>query len=324
MLVDGFGRAIDYVRVSVTDRCDMRCVYCLPKGFRGFEVPANWLTSEELSRLVNVFARLGVSKVRLTGGEPLLRRDVTAIVAAVASTPGIVDLSMTTNGAHLAGVAHALFDAGLHRLNVSLDTLDADKFARITSRDCLRDVLAGLHAARAAGFTRTKLNAVVTASTTYQELCNLLRFAIDNDMVLRLIEHMPVGHAHLAQLAVNLTETGESLARDFGLCPQLNTSGSGPARYWRSAEQGELLGVITPLSRHFCEACNRVRLSVDGTLYPCLGHNSALSLGSAMRAGASDQDLESLIRDAVRHKPERHEFAEKPGQIVRFMASTGG
>jgi len=323
-LIDSFQRRIDYLRVSVTDRCDLRCTYCLPKGFKGFEEPAHWLRHDEMSRLVGLFVGLGVSKVRLTGGEPLLRRGVTDLARQIAALPGLRDLSVSSNGTQLARHAAGLHEAGVSRLNISLDSLDADCFARITGRDCLSDVLDGLRVAREVGFRPIKLNMVVQADVNVDEVQRMVAFAIEQGFVLRLIEPMPVGDTGRATRGVDLSKLGERLAEQHGLLPEIMGQGAGPARYWCTPDRQMSLGVITPMSQHFCEACNRVRLGVDGTLYLCLGQNDQVPLGRMMRDGASDEELVAAIHEGIRVKPERHEFNERPQQIVRFMSQTGG
>lgn len=323
-LIDSFQRRIDYLRVSVTDRCDLRCTYCLPKGFKGFEEPAHWLRHDEMTRLVGLFVGLGVSKVRLTGGEPLLRRGVTDLARQISALPGLRDLSVSSNGTQLARHAAGLREAGVSRLNISLDSLDADCFARITGRDCLADVLDGLRAARDAGFRPIKLNMVVQADVNLDEVQRMVAFAIEQGFVLRLIEPMPVGDTGRATQGVDLSKLGEQLAAQHGLVPEIMGQGAGPARYWCTPDRQMSLGVITPMSQHFCEACNRVRLGVDGTLYLCLGQNDQVPLGRMMREGASDVELVAAIQAGILAKPERHEFNERPQQIVRFMSQTGG
>ena len=323
-LVDAFGRTIDYLRVSVTDRCDLRCTYCLPEAFKGFEEPANWLTPQEMGRLVALFVGLGVRHVRLTGGEPLTRRALPELARDIAALPGLRDLSLSTNGTRLDRWAHTLRAAGVQRLNVSLDSLDADCMARITGRDCLADVLRGIEAAREAGFSPIKLNMVVQPGVNDHEVEGMVDFARRHALVLRLIEPMPVGDTGRATQGVDLSKLGEQLAAQHGLVPEIMGQGAGPARYWCTPDRQMSLGVITPMSQHFCEACNRVRLGVDGTLYLCLGQNDQVPLGRMMREGASDAELVAAIHGGILVKPERHEFNERPQQIVRFMSQTGG
>lgn len=325
-LIDGFGRRIDYLRVSVTDRCDLRCTYCLPKGFKGFEEPANWLTLAEMQRMVGLFVGLGVAKVRLTGGEPLLRRGLDGLARGIAAMPGLRDLSLSTNGTQLVRHARSLREAGVQRLNLSLDTLDPGCFARITGRDCLQDVLDGLEAAQQAGFDPIKLNMVVQGGINEDDVQRMVAFAVERGVVLRLIEAMPMGDTGRSIKPVDVTALGVRLAARFGLIPEIAAAGAGPARYWRTADgrRPMSLGVITPMSQHFCASCNRVRLGVDGTLYLCLGQEDKVELGHMMRAGASDDALRAAIVAAMAVKPERHEFNTRPTRIVRFMSQTGG
>ncbi|MBV7485169.1 GTP 3',8-cyclase MoaA [Bordetella sp. BOR01] len=323
-LVDRHGRRIDYLRVSVTDRCDLRCTYCLPADFKNFDAPAHWLDHAEMARLAGLFVGLGVRKLRLTGGEPLTRGGLPVLVRALAALPGLQDLSLSTNGTRLERHAAELRAAGVGRLNVSLDTLDALAYARITGRDCLGDVLRGLHAAHAAGFAPIKLNAVVQADTPEKELDLLLDYARRHGFILRLIEPMPVGRTGRGTTGIDLTELGRRLAARHGLVPSVAGSGAGPARYWSSAGQRLTLGVITPMSQHFCATCNRVRLGADGTLYLCLGWQDSVPLGAMLRQGASDARLAQAIVAAIAAKPERHDFNTHPERIVRFMSQTGG
>lgn len=323
-LIDGFGRTISYLRVSVTDRCDLRCNYCMPKGFKGFEEPAHWMSHAEMARLVGLFVALGVTKVRLTGGEPLMRRGVDELAARITALPQVRDLSLSTNATTLRRHAAKLKAAGVRRLNVSLDSLDPARFAAITGRDCLADVLAGLAEARAVGFAPIKLNCVVSSDVPEQEILQLLGYALDNGFILRLIETMPMGSTGQQFVHANLTRLGAQLAQRFGLVPAIDPSDTGPARYWTQGQGHPVLGVITPMSQHFCEACNRVRLTVDGTLHLCLGQDDAVPLGRMLRAGASDAELTHAILAGIAAKPERHEFTTKREQVVRFMSQTGG
>lgn len=323
-LVDGHGRSIDYLRISVTDRCDLRCTYCLPESFKGFEEPENWLSHAEMLRLASLFVGLGVRHVRLTGGEPLTRRGLADFARGLSALPGLVDLSLSTNGTRLARHAGDLRSAGVKRLNISLDSLDAQCMARITGRDCLGDVLEGIAAARQAGFSPIKLNMVVQSGVNDHEIEPMVDFARSQALILRLIEPMPVGDTGRATPGTDLTRWVESLARRRGLVPQVLGQGSGPARYWRDPSGDMTLGVITPMSQHFCEACNRVRLGVDGTLYLCLGQEDQVPLGRLLRQGASDDDLRGAILQGLATKPARHEFTQRREKIVRFMAQTGG
>ena len=323
-LQDRFGRTIDYLRVSVTDRCDLRCSYCIPKGFRDFEEPENWLTFDEVERVIAAFARMGTTRFRLTGGEPLLRRNLPALAARIAALPHVEDLSLTTNGTQLVKHAQALRDAGVDRLNVSLDSLRGECVQQITGSDSLEKVLNGLQAAKQAGFTRIKINMVPMIGVNDIDLDAMVTFCMDNDFVLRLIEAMPMGHTGRETQGLSLTDLTWELQQKYGLIPSDVKLGGGPARYWTSPDSGFTLGLITPMSQHFCAACNRVRLAVDGTLYMCLGQEQSFELRPLLRAGCTDDELEAAIREAIELKPERHEFLEKPEQSIRFMSMTGG
>lgn len=322
-LQDRFGRKVEYLRLSVTDRCDLRCTYCIPEGFHGFEEPAHWLTQDEVVRVVGAFARMGVSKVRLTGGEPLLRRDIALLTQRLGTLPGVRDLSLSTNATQLAQYAVTLRQAGVARLNVSLDTLKPQRFADITRRDSLGKVLDGLMAAKAAGFTPIKINMVVMAGVNDDEIDDMVAFCITHGFVLRLIETMPMGNTGRNTGYVDLQPIRQRLQARFNLTEGI-IGGGGPARYLVSPDRKFSVGFITPISQHFCATCNRVRLSVDGTLYLCLGHDHKLELRPLLRDGASDAELEQTIRAAIMLKPERHEFRENPAKVIRVMASTGG
>jgi cyclic pyranopterin phosphate synthase len=323
MLTDPFGRAIDYVRLSVTDRCDLRCTYCMPEDFKGFEEPAHWLSFDETERLIGAFARLGVKRVRLTGGEPLLRRNLTELAARLAALPGVEDLSLSTNATQLARHALALKYAGVSRLNVSLDSLRRERVEKINGRDVFDRIMAGLHAARDVGFDRIKLNMVALAGVNDDEIDAMVEFAMRGNYLLRLIETMPMGDTGRASAFLDLQPVKARLAAKYGLV-ETAQPGGGPARYLGTPDGRFSIGFITPLSQHFCETCNRVRVSVDGTLYLCLGQDDKLELLPMLRAGASDAEIEQAILGAVARKPERHEFREAPKKLVRFMSMTGG
>lgn len=323
ILQDRFGRRIEYLRLSVTDRCDLRCTYCMPERFKDFDEPANWLNSAEILRVAGVFARLGVSKIRITGGEPLTRRNIVDISAGLAQLPGVEDLSLSTNATQLAIYAKGLRETGVGRLNVSLDSLQPERFARIVRRNCLEQVLDGLMAAKREGFAPIKINMVVLDGVNQDEIDDMVGFCMEHGFVLRLIETMPMGTAGRSAGYVDLRPVRERLRKRFGLLDGL-VKGNGPARYLQAPDGSFSVGFITPISQHFCETCNRVRLSADGTLFMCLGQDERMDLRRLLRDGASDSDLESAIRSAIEMKPERHEFSEKPEQIVRFMSATGG
>lgn len=322
MLLDPFGRTIDYLRLSVTDRCDLRCSYCLPEGFKDFEEPAHWLSFDEITRVVGAFVQLGVKRVRLTGGEPLLRKDLPALAARLAGL-GDLDLSISTNATQLVRHARALRSAGVTRLNVSLDSLRKERIAAISGRDVLDQILAGLDAADAAGFGPIKINMVAMRGVNDDEIEDMVAFCIERHYILRLIETMPMGDTGRNVQHLDLQPIKDRLRARFGLIDGV-LPGGGPARYLRSPDGRFSVGFITPISQHFCETCNRVRLSVDGALYLCLGQNDKVDFRDMLRAGCSDSDLADAIRAAITRKPERHEFREQPYKLVRFMSATGG
>ena len=324
MLVDPFQRRIEYVRISVTDRCDLRCFYCMPEGFKGFEEPEDWLTHDEIERVVRAFTNMGVRRIRLTGGEPLVRKNLTGLAARLAALPDLEDLSLSTNATRLARHASELKQAGVSRINVSLDSLKPEVFQRIT-KGKLEKVLAGLMAAKEVGISPVKINMVVMKGVNDDEVESMVEFCLEHGFTLRFIETMPVGDTgrNATDHYVDLGEVRQRLARHFDLIPGA-MPGGGPARYVRVAGTDMNIGFITPLSQHFCDTCNRVRLSVDGTLFLCLGQEDRFELRPLLRDGISDAGLEEAIRTAIALKPEKHEFREKPDQVIRFMSMTGG
>jgi len=321
-LIDRFGRRIEYLRLSVTDRCDLRCAYCIPEGFKGFEEPEHWLTFDEIERLLGLFASQGMKRVRLTGGEPLLRRNVVGLVERIAGLPGIEDISLSTNATQLAGMAHDLKRAGVSRLNVSLDSLRPETVEKINGRPALDKILAGLEGARAAGFAPIKVNMVVMRENA-DEVDDVVAYCMQRGFVLRLIELMPMGDTARKMGYIDLQPIKARLQQRFGLIDTV-ISGGGPARYLGTADGKFNVGFITPISQHFCATCNRVRMTVDGVLHLCLGQEDRVDFRAMMRAGVCDADLVEAIRTAIDMKPERHEFIEAPQKLVRFMSMTGG
>lgn len=329
-LVDAFSRRIRYLRLSVTDRCDLRCVYCMAEDMR-FLPRAEVLSLEELARLARVFVGLGVEKIRLTGGEPLVRQNLPWLVRELRGLPGLRELALTTNGMRLAAQAPALRAAGLQRLNISLDSLDPARFRALTRVGELARVREGLAAAREAGFgagaERIKLNSVILRGRNDDEVEDLVAFAQAQDCDIAFIEEMPLGVVDGHDRALAFVPSDEILARlqrRFTLLPSTESSG-GPARYWRLAGSATRVGFISPHSHNFCASCNRLRLTVEGRLLLCLGNEHSLDLRPPLRAGASDADLRDAIVGAMAHKPERHHFdLQEPVQIVRFMNMTGG
>jgi GTP 3',8-cyclase len=322
-LTDRFGRGIEYLRLSVTDRCDLRCTYCMPEGFKGFEEPEHWLTFDEIERLLSAFARLGLKKVRLTGGEPLLRRNLPGLAARIHAIPGIEDLSLSTNATQLSRHAKELKKAGVDRLNVSLDTLTGERMAKVNGRDVLRKILTGLNSAQEEGFSPIKINMVAMHGVNDDEIDDMVEFCMQRGFILRLIETMPMGDTGRNAAYLDLQTVRERLREKFGLVETV-CRGAGPARYLGTPDGSFSVGFITPISQHFCATCNRIRLAVDGTLYLCLGQEDKFEFRPLLRSGAGIDDLESAIREAIELKPERHEFREQPGKIVRFMSMTGG
>jgi len=334
-LVDPFGRDISYLRISVTDRCDLRCVYCMQESMV-FLPKAELLTFAELERLGRIFIRRGTRKLRITGGEPLVRRDVMRLIETFGreiGPAGLAELTLTTNGSQLARHAAGLAAAGVRRINVSLDTLNADRFRAITRGGRLQQTLEGLQAARAAGL-RVKINTVALRDVNEDEFDDLIAWCGGQGFDLCLIETMPLGdtgedrvdqYLPLSMVRPRLQRRW-TLARDD--TPGIEGVAPGPARYWRVAETGQRIGFITPLTEHFCDSCNRVRLTCTGTLFLCLGQDDQADLRTPLRDGASDAELEAIIRAAVARKPKAHDFIidrERPQKtIARHMSMTGG
>ncbi len=329
-LIDPFARPITYLRVSVTDRCDFRCVYCMAEHMQ-FLPKADLLTLEELDRLCSAFVGLGVRKLRITGGEPLVRRGIMGFFRAMSRHlgGGLDELTLTTNGSQLARHAAELADCGVRRVNVSLDTLDADKFARITRWGRLPQVLDGIRAATDAGL-RVKINAVALKGVNDSELFDLVRWCGDQGHDLTFIEVMPMGDMGAEDRLDQywpLSDLRDQLARRFTLIDLAERSG-GPARYVRLAETGQKIGFITPLTHNFCESCNRVRVTCTGELFMCLGQEDMADLRAPLRASADDTLLVDAIRAAILRKPKGHDFDYSrqavAGQMTRHMSHTGG
>lgn len=324
-LVDSFQRRIDYIRLSVTDRCDLRCSYCLPKGFKDFEEPDHWLSFDEIERVVRAFTELGIRRVRVTGGEPLSRGKVPLLIERLGQLPHLDDLSLSTNGTRLRKYAQALKDGGVSRINVSLDSLKPERFASITGGGKLEQVIDGLLAAKETGFRPIKINMVAMKGVNDDEFGDMVDFCLTHGFTLRLIETMPIGDTgrEASDHYLDLQEVKRELAKRFELIPAVVTGG-GPARYVQVRGSDLKIGFITPISQHFCETCNRVRVGVDGTLYTCLGQDHQTALRPLLRNGGTDEELKETIRRAIALKPERHEFTTQPHKIIRFMSSTGG
>jgi cyclic pyranopterin phosphate synthase len=343
MLRDSFGRVIDYLRISVTDRCNLRCVYCMPP--QGIQLKAHHeiLTYEEIATVVRAAATSGIRKVRLTGGEPLVRPHVERLVEMVAAVPGIQDVSLTTNAVLLDRHASTLARAGLRRVNVSLDTLRADRFERITRFGHIADVWRGLDAAEREGLTPIKLNAVVVRGMNDDELADFAALTQTHAWHVRFIELMPVSNEgdwgeHLPPPGNRLVTAEEMQARlsaQLGMPDLFSESltvsgvmGNGPARVFRLPDAKGTLGFISPVSQHFCPTCNRLRLTADGKLRPCLLADGEVDVMGPLRNGANERDVQALLLRAVEHKPERHQLNEglAPAQSIgtRVMAQIGG
>lgn len=323
MLADAFGRQIDYLRLSVTDRCDLRCTYCMPPEFDGYETPEHWLSFDEMERVSRIFVGMGVSRIRLTGGEPLVRGRLSELARQLKGIQGLQDLSLSTNGTRLKLHAQSLRLAGVDRLNVSLDTLSGPRFADLTRRDVLPEVLQGLEVARAAGFAPIKINMVWLPGFNGDEVEDMIEYCMARGFVLRLIENMPMGDSARQAGSTSLQPLIGTLREKFGLVDHV-IPGGGPARYLTTPDRSFSVGFITPLSRHFCESCNRVRISVSGALHLCLGQEDRLELLPLLRSGVSDQEIGLTIREALLRKPLKHDFQNSPEKIIRVMSSTGG
>ncbi|HSR30977.1 MAG TPA: GTP 3',8-cyclase MoaA [Anaerolineae bacterium] len=324
---DDFGRAINYLRVSVTDRCNLRCVYCMPADGIDKRAHADILRYEELALIVRAAAKLGIRKVRLTGGEPLARLGLADFVRMIAAIPGIDDLSMTTNGTLLARHAGNLADAGLQRVNISLDTLHEDRFAQITRRKRMSDVWAGIAAARDAGLTPIKFNVVVVRGLNDDEIPDFARRTVDDGWHVRFIELMPIGaNVNWAgDGVVPIAEVRARIEQKVGpLEPVRGPAGNGPARYFRLPDAKGTLGFIGAKSEHFCATCNRLRLTADGRLRPCLMSAHEIDLRPALRAGAYQEEIEALLAKAIHQKPHGHRLAEDLSPQDRTMAEIGG
>jgi cyclic pyranopterin phosphate synthase len=330
-LIDPFARAIRYLRVSVTDRCDFRCVYCMTENMT-FLPKKELLTLEELDRLCSSFIRLGVEKLRITGGEPLVRRDIMTFFQGMKrhlDSGALKELTVTTNGSQLEKFAGPLYEAGVRRINVSLDTLDADKFAAITRWGRLPQVLRGIEAAREAGL-RVKINTVALKGFNEDELFRITEWCAEKDMDLTFIEVMPMGDIgnedRLGQFW-SLKDLRSDLAARYSLTDLAERTG-GPARYVRIGETGQKIGFITPLSHNFCESCNRVRITCTGEIYTCLGQDGHSDLRAPLRASEDPAVLEEAIRKAIGLKPKGHDFDYSrqtvDGRVARHMSHTGG
>ena len=326
-LIDPFQRQVNYLRISVTDRCDFRCVYCMTEKMT-FLPRSQLLTLEELAAIGRAFVELGARKIRITGGEPLVRRNVLSLVQDLGRIESLEELTLTTNGSHLPQYAQQLRDAGVARINVSLDSLNPERFRALTRVGDLNQVLAGINAAKAAGFQRIKLNSVILKNRNADELIDLVNFALEQQLDISFIEEMPLGSIVEHDRSVEFCSSQElrdQLSARFQLLPIADTTG-GPSRYWQIPGADSRIGFISPHSENFCSTCNRVRLTAEGRLLLCLGNEHSVDLRAVVRQYPGDNDkLKQAIVDAIRIKPERHYFShDDEPQIVRLMNMTGG
>jgi GTP 3',8-cyclase len=326
--LDSFGRPINYLRVSITDRCNLRCIYCMPPEGVHRRDMSEILSYEEIETVVRAAAELGISKVRLTGGEPLARLGVVDLVGMLARIPGIDDLSMTTNATLLHGQAKALAAAGLKRVNISLDSLKPERFRAITHRGSLEDVLGGIAAAKSAGLNPVKVNMVVVRGLNDDEIAEFARLSRDEGWHVRYIEMMPIGanpvwhgdgHFPIREIKDRIQEAlGPLVAASMNV-------GNGPARYYHLRGAGEgTIGFISPVTEHFCAECNRLRLTADGRLRPCLLSDLELDLRSVLRSDAAPDQVREVIQEAIQAKPRRHRLEEHLGPRGRTMSEIGG
>lgn len=331
---DNHGRVIDYLRISLTDRCNLRCIYCMPEEGVDQLAHTDILRIEEIERLVSVAAGMGISRIRLTGGEPLVRRGVVDLISSITATPGIESVAITTNGILLPKMAHELKAAGLSRVNISLDTLDAEQFKMITRRGKLEDTLAGIDSALEVGFSPVKINAVTVRSLN-QDFLEYAKLSIDRPLHVRFIEYMPVGESSGTDgcgwgkkdviSSEEVFEIINAAAQKEGLGPLVPAGGArpegwGPARYFEFEEAKGTVGFISPLSRHFCAECNRLRLTADGKLRPCLFSDEEFDVRQALRSG-SDEEIQAVLEQVLIAKPDEHH--DKVG-TERGMSQIGG
>lgn len=326
-LIDKFGRKISYLRISVTDRCDLRCVYCMSEDMK-FMPRAKLLTLEEIARIAKQYVDLGVSKIRITGGEPLTRRNIMKLFNDLGEMPGLNDLTVTTNGTLLSRYAEDLKKAGVTRINVSLDTLQADRFKAITRIGDIRKTLDGIDAALAQGFSSVKINAVIMNNHNDDEILDLVNYVRERGLDISFIEEMPLGDMGEHDRGQSYCSSDEVLRRieaHYQLLPSTETTG-GPSRYYRSSDSESRIGFISPHSHNFCDDCNRVRLTAEGRLLLCLGQEHSMDLRAVVRANPTDDEvLRQAILDSLNLKPKGHDFdvAAKP-IIMRHMSATGG
>lgn len=326
-LIDPFGRRIDYLRISVTDRCDFRCTYCMDEDV-SFLAKEQILSLEEIVYVAKTFIRMGTKRIRITGGEPLVRKNVLWALEQIANTEGLDELTITTNGSQLKKMAHDLLNVGVARINISLDTLKADRFLALTRKDKFHQVIEGIEAVAKLPFKRVKINSVMLNNHNHDELYDLAKFALDRNMDISFIEEMPLGvitNHDRAQTYLSSDDVIKTLSEHYKLTPSTMQTG-GPTRYYHVEGSSHKVGVISPHSHNFCDTCNRVRMTVEGRLLLCLGNEHSKDLKSILREHPNDSDtLEKAITEALALKPQQHHFnLEEAPQILRFMSATGG
>lgn len=326
---DDYGRHIDYLRISLTDRCNFRCLYCMPEEGVQMMSHRDILTFEEILRIARIAGGLGVTKVRLTGGEPLVRKGVVSFIKDLRALPYIESISMTTNGYFLEEMASQLKSSGLDRLNISLDTVNREKFSELTRRDGLDQVLKGIDAAAKAGFEPIKINSVAVRGRNDDEIASLARFAEQKGLILRFIEQMPFNPED-RETFMAASEIIDILKSELGEPEKIAdrqgfvSIGHGPAELYRFGANGPVVGFITPVSNHFCGSCNRLRVTADGKLKPCLLSMEEIDLRSSLRGGASDEEVADILRFAVCRKPEGHQLENNGVESARGMSKIGG
>ena len=327
MLIDQFNRKINYIRVSVTDRCDFRCVYCMSEKMTF--IPKNDLLSlEEIARVVRIFTSLGVEKVRITGGEPLVRRNIDWLFKTISEENNLKEFTLTTNGSQLKNKALMLKKSGVERINISLDSLDSDTFKRMTRIGKLNEVLDGIQYAKKIGFKKIKLNVVLMKNLNEREMYDLVNYAIDSGFDISFIEEMPLGGTEFNRYETSVSNNDilNSLKNSYKLLKSDIDTG-GPAKYWQIEKSNTKIGLISPHSHNFCESCNRVRISCKGELFLCLGHEEKIELLPLLKSNPNNDELiKKVIIDSMNLKPESHTFDlsnDKPA-VIRFMSHTGG
>jgi cyclic pyranopterin phosphate synthase len=325
-LEDQYHRRIDYLRLSVTDRCNLRCTYCMPEEGVPRLGHEDILNYEEIIRLARIVTRMGISKIRITGGEPLVRKDILFLCANIAATPGLESLSITTNGLLLSEYVRGLFVAGIKRINISLDTLKPDKYAAITRRDAFEQVWRGIRSAQETGFAPIKLNAVVMRGINDDEIEDLACLTYHYPFEVRFIEFMPFQSEEGQNRFISADEILERLTRVAPLLRTVSQSGNGPARHYRFANAPGKIGIISPISQHFCHTCNRLRVTADGALRTCLFSSEETDIKTPLRQGASDKEIMEQIQAAIKRKPPRHELDHRILRkcISRPMVKIGG